>query len=69
MTAREFTLKRFALASAQRRGGVSSAQIFGIAGTRKFAQVELEAALKELRDEGVLAFTSGLWWKRSARAS
>lgn len=65
MTAREFILKRFALASAQRRGGVSPAQMFGALGTKKFSLGELEAALKELRNEGVLAFTSGLWWKRS----
>jgi hypothetical protein len=69
MTAREFILKRFALASAQRRGGVSSALIFGSAGTKKFSITELEAALVALRNEGVLAYTGGLWWRRDVQST
>jgi hypothetical protein len=69
LTAREFILERFRLASARKQGGVSSGLIFGAVGLRLYSIPELEQALRELRDGGVLAYTGGLWWLREAARS
>lgn len=66
--ARAFILDRFKTDGAKKRGGVSSAAIFGSRAKvrNQFSVPELEAELLAMRREGVLAYTSGLWWKRNA---
>lgn len=61
---RDWILARFSLKTARNKGGLSPVLIRGGSRGAKFEDHELDAALKSLRDDGTLAFTGGLWWKR-----
>lgn len=60
MTPRDYILSRFRCASAERRGGVTTARIYG--GAHQFALATLDAELQAMRKEGVLSFGQGLWF-------
>ena len=62
--AREWILGRFRLKTAQTKGGLSPTMVRGASSACPVEPHELDAALSALRDEGVLAFSGGLWWKR-----
>jgi hypothetical protein len=56
-------LARFNLTTARTRGGLSAKVICGGSRCRDDV-VQMDRVLKRLRENGTLAFTGGLWWKR-----